>query len=197
MSMRLLILALAASLAHSSDELSVALDADELCVAGEDCALNAVQLAGRLTSVEEKEVLSAEMEEGTAAAAQEEEEGEAQAEEEAEAAAEEEAAVQETSMEKRDLLTARGHDSDEEEHFPGAYALYSTEKYGCKRTIPHSSCMVFHCKHTRGPTDCGITTGYYCRCGPGYCTDGYGCVPAVMGYRGGHTMYVEEASSED
>lgn len=63
--MTLLIFALAASLA-GSDELSVALDADQTCIAGEECALNVIQIEGRLTSEQTKTAFSAELENSTA-----------------------------------------------------------------------------------------------------------------------------------
>eukprot|EP00931_Biecheleriopsis_adriatica_P048886 TRINITY_DN2824_c0_g1_i1.p1 TRINITY_DN2824_c0_g1~~TRINITY_DN2824_c0_g1_i1.p1 ORF type:complete len:150 (-),score=46.74 TRINITY_DN2824_c0_g1_i1:195-644(-) len=100
---------------------------------------------------------------------------------------------EENEQSAEEYAEAEGQESsaEEQEEFRRAYANatggHVTESgewsgSGCKRTIPHSSCMVFHCKVSRGPVDCGITTGYYCKCGPGWCTDGYGCVPGYGYY---------------
>jgi len=189
---RKLLIALAAALAASSQDELAALESDEICHAGSDCTLSALQLKGEKSSSEEKEMALEEAQEDHETDETDEAEDSSEqaaevaaedaAEEAAEAADEAEdraAATEDSALELKDLHTARAHDSDEEELFPGAYALYSTER--CRRTIPHSSCMVFGCKRSRGPVDCGISTGYYCRCGPGYCSDGHGCYPA-MGY---------------
>lgn len=45
----------------------------------------------------------------------------------------------------------------------------------CMSKIKLSSCMIFNCDKSRGPTVCG--TDYSCHCQPGFCSDGQGCVP--------------------
>eukprot|EP00930_Biecheleria_cincta_P101862 TRINITY_DN93509_c0_g1_i1.p1 TRINITY_DN93509_c0_g1~~TRINITY_DN93509_c0_g1_i1.p1 ORF type:complete len:241 (+),score=34.44 TRINITY_DN93509_c0_g1_i1:151-873(+) len=45
----------------------------------------------------------------------------------------------------------------------------------CMSKIQGSSCMIFGCAKTRGPTVCG--TDSYCHCQPGFCSNGHGCVP--------------------
>eukprot|EP00434_Breviolum_minutum_P010582 symbB.v1.2.009334.t1/scaffold561.1/size520142/2 len=56
---------------------------------------------------------------------------------------------------------------------------YSVPGYGptgCMTKIAGSSCMIFDCAKSRGPTHCN-TQDYYCYCQPGYCSDGHGCMP--------------------
>mmetsp|Transcript_130097 Transcript_130097/g.183545 ORF Transcript_130097/g.183545 Transcript_130097/m.183545 type:complete len:195 (-) Transcript_130097:157-741(-) len=53
---------------------------------------------------------------------------------------------------------------------------------GCLTKIQGSSCMVFSCAKSRGPTTCNLED-YYCYCQPGFCSDGKGCVPQTHMYR--------------
>eukprot|EP00437_Effrenium_voratum_P049034 CAMPEP_0181535288 /NCGR_PEP_ID=MMETSP1110-20121109/74179_1 /TAXON_ID=174948 /ORGANISM="Symbiodinium sp., Strain CCMP421" /LENGTH=184 /DNA_ID=CAMNT_0023666665 /DNA_START=66 /DNA_END=620 /DNA_ORIENTATION=- len=48
--------------------------------------------------------------------------------------------------------------------------------HGCLTKIQSSSCLVFDCAKSRGPTHCN-TQDYTCYCQPGYCSDGHGCMP--------------------
>ncbi|CAK9068459.1 Uncharacterized protein SCF082_LOCUS34465 [Durusdinium trenchii] len=60
------------------------------------------------------------------------------------------------------------------------YNPYSVPGYGptgCLTKISASSCMIFNCAKSRGPTLCN-TQDYYCYCQPGYCSDGHGCMPS-------------------
>mmetsp|Transcript_25905 Transcript_25905/g.48650 ORF Transcript_25905/g.48650 Transcript_25905/m.48650 type:complete len:215 (+) Transcript_25905:73-717(+) len=53
------------------------------------------------------------------------------------------------------------------------------KKYGalpyCQTKIEQSSCRIFSCAKSRGPSDCN-TKDYTCYCKPGYCSDGTGCI---------------------
>ncbi|CAJ1344948.1 unnamed protein product [Effrenium voratum] len=55
---------------------------------------------------------------------------------------------------------------------------YHGNSYGnsCFTKIASSSCLMFDCAHSRGPTHCN-TQDYTCYCQPGYCSDGHGCMP--------------------
>lgn len=64
-------------------------------------------------------------------------------------------------------------------HYGGYNNPYSVPGYGptgCMTKISSSSCMIFDCAKSRGPTRCN-TQDYYCYCQPGYCSDGHGCMP--------------------
>mmetsp|Transcript_89995 Transcript_89995/g.110174 ORF Transcript_89995/g.110174 Transcript_89995/m.110174 type:complete len:175 (+) Transcript_89995:58-582(+) len=61
--------------------------------------------------------------------------------------------------------------------YSNPYAVPGYGPTGCMTKIASSSCMVFDCAKSRGPTRCN-TQDYYCYCQPGYCSDGHGCMPA-------------------
>ena len=71
---------------------------------------------------------------------------------------------------------------------PPGFNPYGGSPYGapgfgsCQNKIQGSSCMVFSCAKSRGPTTCN-TQDYFCYCHPGYCSDGNACVPASHMYR--------------
>ncbi|CAE7887581.1 unnamed protein product, partial [Symbiodinium sp. KB8] len=60
---------------------------------------------------------------------------------------------------------------------PPGFNPYGGSPYGapgfgsCQNKIQGSSCMVFSCAKSRGPTTCN-TQDYFCYCHPGYCSDG-------------------------
>ncbi|CAE7709416.1 unnamed protein product [Symbiodinium sp. CCMP2592] len=71
---------------------------------------------------------------------------------------------------------------------PPGFNPYGGSPYGapgfgsCLNKIEGSSCMVFSCAKSRGPTTCN-TKDYFCYCHPGFCSDGKACVPASHMYR--------------
>eukprot|EP00933_Yihiella_yeosuensis_P031486 TRINITY_DN2505_c0_g1_i1.p1 TRINITY_DN2505_c0_g1~~TRINITY_DN2505_c0_g1_i1.p1 ORF type:complete len:209 (+),score=33.09 TRINITY_DN2505_c0_g1_i1:96-629(+) len=170
------ILAFIVAVSAADDGILTALQADGECDAGNDCALNALQIHGEASSKKAKEnVTNTDGEQLVASRKQDK------------TAKIEKDAAKEVS------------DANSTAHAGKAKAKVNSfvvsnmteaelEEHGCHRKIPGSSCMVYHCHRSRGPVDCGFMTGYTCRCGPSYCTDGYGCVPAASyfnsyGYR--------------
>ena len=166
------------------------LAADAECAVGEECALNAVQ---------KKAVVAQQQAEHSVekfAAAVEEGEGELA-----------EAEAQVSSGQKAQTVSDTEKWGPSPAPPTAAYNPYWNHQYGspygqmppgfnpyggnpygapgfgsCLNKIEGSSCMVFSCAKSRGPTTCN-TKDYYCYCHPGYCSDGKACVPASHMYR--------------
>ena len=155
------------------------LAADAECATGEECALNALQqkaVVAQLQAEDSVEKFAAALEEG-----------------EEELAAE----VQSNSGTAQTADTEKWGPSPPP---PPAFNPYYTpygqmppgfNPYGghyggpgpvCLNKIEGSSCMVFSCAKSRGPTTCN-TKDYFCYCHPGFCSDGKGCVPQAHLYR--------------
>ena len=175
------------SCAMSQDmvDMDKVLAADAECATGEECALNALQqkaVVAQLQAEDSVEKFAAALEEG------------------------EEELAAEVQSSSRSAQTA----SDTEKWGPSpppppafnpyyhqygnpygqmhpGLNPYGGHPYGvpgpvCLNKIEGSSCMVFSCAKSRGPTTCN-TQDYFCYCQPGFCSDGKGCVPQAHLYR--------------
>ncbi|OLQ11121.1 hypothetical protein AK812_SmicGene5090 [Symbiodinium microadriaticum] len=144
----------------AASDVETALASDTEC-ADETCALNALQ--------QKQAVLAGLAEESVAKFETALEEGDAQ-EEKLEMMQEDGQA--EKAAESEEWGSDVFGQSPSTGHSPSLPVLPS--KY-CTSKIESSSCMLFDCAKSRGPSSCN-TTDYTCHCKPGYCSDGKGCV---------------------
>eukprot|EP00437_Effrenium_voratum_P018818 CAMPEP_0181447286 /NCGR_PEP_ID=MMETSP1110-20121109/26542_1 /TAXON_ID=174948 /ORGANISM="Symbiodinium sp., Strain CCMP421" /LENGTH=237 /DNA_ID=CAMNT_0023571391 /DNA_START=73 /DNA_END=787 /DNA_ORIENTATION=+ len=144
----------------AASDVETALASDTEC-ADETCALNALQ--------QKQAVLAGLAEESVAKFETALEEGDAQEEKlemmQEDGKAEKAAESEEWGSDVFGQTPSTGHS-------PSLPVLPS--KY-CTSKIESSSCMLFDCAKSRGPSSCN-TTDYTCHCKPGYCSDGKGCV---------------------
>ena len=169
-----------------SMDMDSALAADAECGPGEECALNALQqkaVVAQLQSEDSVEKFAAALEEGDADA-------EAEAQSLAQQASDEKWVpyTQPTIVQPVYTVPAPYYSN---QYGPPAYGPQYVNSYpptgfnpsysghygvgGCMTKIQGSSCMVFDCARSRGPTRCNLQD-YFCYCQPGYCSDGMGCV---------------------
>ncbi|CAE7232375.1 unnamed protein product [Symbiodinium pilosum] len=148
-----------------------ALATDAECAQGEECALNALQqkaVAAQLQTKDSVEKFAAALEEG------EEELAEAEAQSKKEASADEEEWG--SSPKPAPAPAFNPYWNPYSPYAGNPYAVPGLGFGGCLTKIQDSSCMVFSCAKSRGPTTCN-TQDYFCYCKPGFCSDGKGCVP--------------------
>eukprot|EP00933_Yihiella_yeosuensis_P078289 TRINITY_DN895_c0_g1_i4.p1 TRINITY_DN895_c0_g1~~TRINITY_DN895_c0_g1_i4.p1 ORF type:complete len:294 (-),score=70.24 TRINITY_DN895_c0_g1_i4:225-1106(-) len=175
------------------DAIGSALETDGECnkAGTADCALNALQRQGRAsTAMVENQAEAASAEHRAAV-----EEERTFAIEDAKEAAAEAAQQRLAANKKKEVATrkAKKAEAAEQDAKEAVAELQgeTTEKssktsFYCNRYIDGSSCMVMNCDPSRGLTECGMQTGYKCKCAPGFCSNGQTCVSEYTAqYAGG------------
>ena len=163
-----------------SADMDSALAADAECGPGEECALNALQqkaVVAQLQSEDSVEKFAAALEEG-------DEDAEAEAQSLAQQASDKKWAPppQYGTPYQNPYGQPIGFNPYGAHYGSNPYSVPGVGVGGCLTKIQGSSCMVFDCARSRGPTRCNLQD-YFCYCQPGYCSDGKGCAPQQPTYR--------------